>query len=115
METKTASVPRLGAQDLKSFCVAAMLKSGLSPEDAELTAEVLVTTDTWGTFTHGTRQLRGLLKNVRGGRLDPKARIEVVAEGPAWAMVDGHYVMPPATSCRAMELAIQKAKACGVG
>lgn len=30
-------------------------------------------------------------------------------------MVDGHYVIPPATSVRSMELAIQKAKACGVG
>ena len=102
-------------QDLKIFCLAAMNKADLKPEDAELTAEVLVTTDSWGVFTHGSRQLRGLLKNVRGGRLDPKASIEVVDEGPAWAMVDGHYVMPPATSCRAMELAIQKAKACGLG
>lgn len=115
MTMKSAVAARLWAQDLKAFCVAAMLKSGLSQEDAELTAEVLVTTDTWGTFTHGTRQLRGLLKNVRGGRLDPKAQIEVVSEGPAWAMVDGHYVMPPATSCRSMQLAMKKAKACGMG
>jgi ureidoglycolate dehydrogenase (NAD+) len=115
MNVESAVTPGIGAQDLKAFCVAAMLKSGLRPEDAELTAEVLVTTDTWGTFTHGTRQLRGLLKNVRTGRLDPKAENEVVAEGPAWAMVDGHYVMPPATSCRSMEVAIKKAKACGVG
>jgi ureidoglycolate dehydrogenase (NAD+) len=102
-------------QDLINFCLAAMLKAGLKREDAELTAEVLVTTDSWGVFTHGSRQLRGLLKNVRTGRLDPNASIEVVDEGPAWAMVDAHYVMPPATSCRAMELAIKKAKACGLG
>ncbi len=106
---------RIKASDLKVFCVEAMVKAGLRPDDADLTAEVLVTTDTWGTFTHGTRQLRGLLKNVRDGRLDPKAAIEVRAQGPAWAMVDGHYVMPPATSVRSMELAIQKARACGVG
>ena len=106
---------KIAAKDLKAFCVAAMLKAGVNADDAELTAEVLVTTDTWGTFTHGTRQLRGLLKNVRAGRLDPKARVEVAAEGPAWAMVDGHYVMPPATSYRSMELAIQKAKATGLG
>ncbi len=115
METDSSTTDRVQVQDLKDFCMAAMLKSGLYPDDAELTAEVLVTTDTWGTFTHGTRQLRGLLKNVRSGRLDPKASIEVVEEGPAWAMVDGHYVMPPATSCRAMELAIKKAQAGGVG
>lgn len=106
---------RVFAADLEAFCIEAMRRSGLSDEDARLTAEVLVTTDTWGTFTHGTRQLRGLLKNLRAGRLDAGARIEVVAEGPAWVMVDGHYAMPPATSCRAMELAIQKARAGGIG
>ena len=109
------TTPRVQVQDLYNYCLAAMLASGLSAEDARLTAEVLVTTDSWGVFTHGSRQLRGLLKNVRGGRLDAKATIEVIEEGPAWALVDGHYVMPPATSCRAMDLAIRKAKACGLG
>jgi ureidoglycolate dehydrogenase (NAD+) len=106
---------QIQVQDLLKFCMAAMLQSGLSQEDATLTAEVLVTTDTWGVFTHGSRQLRGLLKNVRSGRLDPNARSEIVEEGPSWAMMDGHYAMPPATSCRAMDLAILKAKACGLG
>ncbi|HUX19224.1 MAG TPA: Ldh family oxidoreductase [Acidithiobacillus sp.] len=115
MKTDVVAPSRIQAQDLKNYCVAAMLKAGLSPEDAELTAEVLVTTDTWGTYTHGTRQLRGLLKNIRNGRLDAQAKIEIVSEGLAWAMVDGHYVMPPATSCRAMELAIRKAKVTGMG
>ena len=39
---------------LEAFCVAAMSKNGLNPEDAELSAKVFVTADTWGTFTHGT-------------------------------------------------------------
>ena len=89
--------------------------SGLNEEDARLTAEVLVTTDTLGTFTHGTRQLRGLLKNIRTGRLSATAHEEIAAEGPAWAIVDAHYAMPPAVSYRSMELAMRKAKACGIG
>jgi ureidoglycolate dehydrogenase (NAD+) len=92
-----------------------MRLSGLSQEDARLTAEVLVTTDTLGTFTHGTRQLRGLLKNMRQGRLSATAHEEIVAEGPAWAIVDAHYAMPPAVSYRSMELAMRKAKDCGIG
>lgn len=105
---------RLFPQDLTAFCVAAMRRAGLNEEDARLTAEVLVTTDTWGVFTHGSKQLRGLLRNVREGRLDPHATPSISAEGPAWAVIDGHYAMPPATATRAMELAIQKARACGV-
>jgi ureidoglycolate dehydrogenase (NAD+) len=106
---------RVTAEDLTAFCIEAMHVAGLNEEDARLTAEVLVTTDTLGTFTHGTRQLRGLLKNVRTGRLSTMAHEEIVAEGPAWAMVDAHYAMPPAVSHRSMELAMRKARACGIG
>jgi LDH2 family malate/lactate/ureidoglycolate dehydrogenase len=91
-----------------------MRKSGVRDEDARLTAEVLVTTDTWGVFTHGTRQLRGLMKNVRLGGVDPAASPEVVGEGPSWAIVDAHSAMPPAAAYRAMQTAIRKARATGV-
>jgi len=73
-----------------------------------------VTTDTWGTFTHGTRQLRGLMKNVRMGAINPAALPEVTGEGPSWATVDAHAAMPPAAAYRAMQIAIDKARATGV-
>ncbi len=106
---------RVTVQDLSAFCLEAMHRAGLNDEDAQLTAEVLVSTDTLGTFTHGTRQLRGLLKNLRNGRLSAAAHEEIAAEGPAWAIVDAHYAMPPAVSYRSMLLAMRKAQACGIG
>ncbi len=115
MEHKALGPVRVSAADLAAFCIEAMRKCGLNEEDARLTAEVLVTTDTLGTFTHGTRQLRGLLKNIRSGRLDANACEQVVAEGPAWAMVDAHYAMPPAVAYRSMQLAMRKAKETGIG
>jgi len=114
VETKPLTSAGTAPQDLAAFCIEAMRVSGLNDEDARLTATVLVTTDTLGTFTHGTRQLRGLLKNLRAGRLSATAHEEIVAEGPAWAIVDAHYAMPPAVSYRSMELAMRKAKACGI-
>jgi len=114
VETTPSTSARVAPQDLTAFCIEAMRVSGLNEEDARLTAEVLVTTDTLGTFTHGTRQLRGLLKNLRVGRLSATTHEEVVAEGPAWAIVDAHYAMPPAVSYRSMELAMRKARACGI-
>ena len=115
MESTPLAPIRVTAQDLTAFCIEAMRRSGLNEEDAQLTAEVLVTTDTLGTFTHGTRQLRGLLRNLRTGRLSAAAREEIAAEGPAWAIVDAHYAMPPAVSYRSMLLAMRKAQACGIG
>ena len=66
-------------------------------------------------FDDGTRQLRPLLKNFPSGRLKAEAAPEVVREGGAWALMDGHHGVPFVTAHRAMELAIQKAKITGIG
>jgi len=102
------------APDLESFCVEAMIKSGLREKDARIAADVLVTADIMGVHTHGSRQIRPLMKNVRTGRIDVNAVAEVAAEGPAWVVVDGHDSMPMTNAHTAMELAIQKAKSVGV-
>ena len=112
--TADSPAQSIRAESLEAFCVAAMGKAGLSDEDAQLTAKVFVTTDTWGTFTHGTRQLRGLLKNARRGRLKVEAHEEILAQGPSWAIIDARDGMPPAISYRAVELAIAKAGETGM-
>lgn len=101
------------AEELESYLIEAMLISGMRPEDARVTADVLVTTDTWGTFTHGSKQLRPLLA-LAPDRMDVKAVPEIAGEGAAWAIVDGHYAMAMVTSCMAMEVAIEKAGSTGV-
>ena len=92
-----------------------MLSSGMRQEDARVTADVLVTTDSWGVNTHGTKHLRMYLARVRAGGIDAKAVPRIVGEGPGWAMIDGSKAMAMVSSHRAMELAIQKARACGIG
>lgn len=101
------------AEELKTFLVAAMLQCGLRADDAEVTADVLVTTDTWGTFTHGSKQLRPLLQ-LRPDRMDIGATPEVVAEGAGWALVDGHYALATVTACHAMQITIRKATNVGI-
>jgi ureidoglycolate dehydrogenase (NAD+) len=100
-------------EELKSFLMAAMLQCGLRPDDAEVTADVLVTTDTWGTFTHGSKQLRPLLQ-LRPDRADITAVPDVIAEGAGWALMDGHYALATVTSCHAMQIAIRKAREAGI-
>lgn len=105
---------RVWAEELRAYLVEAMVKCGMTAEDAAVTADVLVTTDTWGVYTHGSKQLRPLLA-LRPDRMDVSAVPEVVREGPAWALVDGHYAMATVTSCMAMSKAIEKAKTAGIG
>ena len=114
MELQDSAMQRIMPERLYSFCVQAMVRAGLREEDARTTAEVLVTTDTWGTFTHGTKHLRDYLAKVRTGGIDPQAVPEIVEEGPAWAMIDGHAAIAMVSACMAMQTAIRKANTTGV-
>src|SRR5579859_3889151 len=110
MRTARASV-----EELTALCVDAFTRAGVSEADARTAADVLVTTDSWGVFTHGVKALRGYVRRLRGGGLRADARPSVVAEGPAWARVDGGSALAMVTSTFAMRLAIAKARQCGVG
>ena len=113
-ESKSGSW-RVSADDLHRFVVDVLRELAVAPQAARTTADVLVTTDTWGVFTHGVKALRGYVRRLRGGGLRAGATPQVVAQGPAWAIVDGDSGLGMVTSVLAMETAIAKAKACGVG
>ena len=109
------SVKRVRPEKLLELCVYALKGAGLDDNDAGVVAQVLVTTDTWGTFSHGTNHLRNYIKKIRAGGINPKAKPEVILEGHSWAVIDGHSAMGMVIGCRAMELAIAKGKADGIG
>ncbi|MBA2479501.1 MAG: Ldh family oxidoreductase [Planctomycetes bacterium] len=102
------------AQALERFCVDALTRAGVGATDALTTARVMVTTDTWGVFTHGVKCLKGYVWRLRGGGLDPVGRPTVEREGPAWAVMDGRSSLGMVTSVAAMERAIAKARTCGL-
>lgn len=99
---------------LHGFVVEAFQRAGLSAADSEIGADVLVTTDAWGIFTHGTKNVRGYLRRLKAGGLRPTGRPRLAAEGPAWAIMDGDSSLGMVTSVRGMQTAIAKARACGV-
>ncbi len=108
------SAARASVRDLERLCVEAMARAGVSDEEARITADVLVTTDTWGVHTHGTKQLRGLLRNFRDGKMTLGAAAELVGEGPSWALFDGRRALPMPVSRLAMRTAMDKARATGI-
>jgi ureidoglycolate dehydrogenase (NAD+) len=108
------SETRIEFDRLQQFCVNAFLKTGMSKSDATASAEVLVTTDTWGVFTHGTKSLHGYLRRLYGGGLNPRGQPSVLADGPAWAIVDGQSALGMVTSRMAIQVAVAKAKVQGI-
>jgi LDH2 family malate/lactate/ureidoglycolate dehydrogenase len=101
-------------ENLEGFLVAAMQTNGLPEADARTTARVFVTNDTWGVYTHGSKQIRGLLKNYRDGRMSLTDEPVIERDGPGSALIDARQTMPAVVSVQAMELAVAKARKTGI-
>lgn len=105
---------RVSVDDLHAFCMEALTSVGVRESHARITADTLVMTDTWGTFTHGTKLLRDYVKRIRNGGLRTDTDPKVVASGPAWAIVDGGSCLGHVASAFAMGDAITRAKTAGI-
>ena len=99
---------------LERFCREALRRCGMSEADARVTTDVLVTTDTFGIFTHGVKSLPGYVRRLRAGGLCAGARPAIESQGPAWARVNGGSAIGMITSVMAMNLAMEKARSAGV-
>lgn len=105
---------KIRLQDLKDFCKKALIKEGMSEENAAIVAEVLSETDAFGTNSHGTKNLLGYINKVRAGGLEIKAEPEVTAEGTSYASIDAKKCFGMISSVKAMELACEKAEKTGI-
>ena len=109
-ERACSTAKRIAAPKLTRFCVETLTTTGLRLTDAEIIADVLVTTDTWGTFSHGTAALGNYVNAIKSGGINADAVPTVIAEGSGWAIIDGHSSMGMLGSSLGMNLAIQKAR-----
>jgi ureidoglycolate dehydrogenase (NAD+) len=101
---------RIAHEKLTKFCAEAFVKAGITPDRSRIISDVLVMTDTWGTFSHGSGALKHYLNAMKNGGIDSAASPEVVAEGDSWAVVDGHSGMGMLSCSLAMNSAIEKAR-----
>lgn len=105
---------KIRLEDLKEFSVKALMSAGVSEKNANTVADVLITTDTFGVVTHGTKNLYPYVQKMQAGGLDAKAEPSIIGEGPAWAIIDGNKAVGMVSACKAMNLAIEKAKKVGI-
>src|SRR5262252_4903408 len=106
--------PRIAPAALAAFVKRALEAAGLSSEDAEIVAGLMVEADLRGSDTHGVIRLPLYLRRLKAGGVKPRPNIRIVQEKPSTALIDGdnglgHLVMRFAT-----QTAIEKAKRSGV-
>lgn len=111
----TEDAVRVPVERLRAFAQAAFEGVGVAPPDAAIAAEVLLASDLRGIESHGVGRLKMYYDWIKKGIISPRVRFEVVREGPTTAVVDAHTSLGHPVAHRAMELAIAKARAYGVG
>lgn len=109
---------RINHEKLTRFVQAAFEKLGVPAADAQIAAETLVAADLRGVDTHDVIRFSPhawYVKWLSDGSMTVKPNIQVISETPSTALLDGDRGMGMVIGHRAMELAIEKAKQCGIG
>lgn len=101
---------------LYSFVTDSFVGVGVPREDAEICADVLLSSDKRGIESHGVNRFKPVyIDRIEAGIQNPVTQFEVVKETPTTAVVDGHDGMGQVIGYKSMELAIKKAKEYGMG
>jgi LDH2 family malate/lactate/ureidoglycolate dehydrogenase len=101
---------------LERFMADVFKRLGMSDGDAAASAEVLITADKQGVDSHGVSRFKPVyVDRIRSGQVDPRAKPEIVRQGPTTAVIDGRNGMGQVIAKRAMEIAVEKARQYGIG
>jgi LDH2 family malate/lactate/ureidoglycolate dehydrogenase len=106
---------RIPADNLRRLITRIFEAAGISPSDAATVADVLVEADLRGVESHGSTRVAGYVSMIRLGLLNPKPDVRVVRDTPTTAMLEGDRASGIVVAKRAMQMAMDKARAAGVG
>jgi len=96
---------------LKTFCINVLEKVGVPTSDAVEIVDNLVEADLRGVESHGVVRMPIYVQRLAAKATNPRPTIKIVRETPSSAVVDGDNGMGQLVSIRAMQIAIDKAKA----
>jgi LDH2 family malate/lactate/ureidoglycolate dehydrogenase len=101
-------------EDLKRFCEDTFNRSGFSPEESQIIADVILQADLSGIPSHGIRKLYSYYNKVKRGEINQKASFRVVFETDVSSVIDADRAMGQIAGKYAMRLAIDRAKSNGI-
>jgi LDH2 family malate/lactate/ureidoglycolate dehydrogenase len=106
---------RVPVATLTDFMNDALARMGVPPDDARVVAEILLAADLCGVRSHGIAHLGMYHERIKKGLQRPVTRWTIVRETPTTAVVDGGNGMGMVVGKNAMRIAIEKARAHGIG
>lgn len=110
------SAIRVDHEAVRSMVVSLLKKVGVPQDDALLASDVMVTADLRGVDSHGvSNMLRSYIRGYNEGTINPDPKWTIVRERAATATIDCDGGLGAVVGPQAMEIAIEKAKAVGIG
>ncbi|HMA08388.1 MAG TPA: Ldh family oxidoreductase [Ramlibacter sp.] len=106
---------RVHYEPLRQFIVTALQRLGLPPADAAVVGGLMAQAELQGSDGHGVIRLMPYARRIRAGGINLKPEIKVVQERAAMALLDGDNGMGHLVMQRAAEMAVAKARTCGIG
>ena len=103
------------AKTLENFMRDVFKGLGVPEEDANIIANVLITSDLRGIDSHGIQRCKMYYDRIKAGIYEVNTKIDVIKEGPTTAILDGNCGMGHVIAYKAMKMAIEKAKKYGLG
>jgi len=100
---------------LKAHCTRMLERLGVSADDAAITADVFCQAELMGEESHGLRLFLHVLGRLKAGGDRAATHIDRVMDRGAVALWDAQRSLGQVTAARAMNLAIEKARAHGIG
>jgi LDH2 family malate/lactate/ureidoglycolate dehydrogenase len=103
------------ADGLEALVVRMLAIKGMFEAEARIGAARLIEADLHGIHSHGSRSLWRYLEGMDTGGIDPRAHVITERETPAIAVLNGGKGLGHVAATKAMQLAIEKARAVGTG
>ncbi len=101
--------------DLSAFSEKVFSVLGFSDSDAAISARCLTRADLRGIDSHGIARLRGYVRLVQAGRLNPNPSMTFSSRFPTLSLLDADKAIGFIPATRAMELCIEMALEFGCG
>lgn len=102
-------------EDVRTFVCSALLAAGTAEDPARAVTDALTEASMRGVDSHGIRLLTHYVRVVRGGRINPSAKLGFRQSGPGTGIVDGDNGFGHYASYLAIDRCMDLARATGVG
>ncbi|OGA03156.1 MAG: hypothetical protein A3I00_01970 [Betaproteobacteria bacterium RIFCSPLOWO2_02_FULL_64_12] len=100
---------------LERFATDVFERAGLTPEHAQIVAQVLVWANLRGVDTHGVARIPRYVELIEAGDMNARPAIKVSAETSASVLIDADRAPGPVAMTTATSAAMRKAAEAGIG